>query len=109
MKENNIITEIKERILELSDITIQRKLWLNENNDMNKISSYDELMSSLFDDLEINTFVESIQDKETVKDNLEKLVTLLDTYESKQCDKEIIEDPNWIIIVEQAKRIVDIW
>jgi hypothetical protein len=45
-----IIKYIYDKIIELSDLDLQRKLWLNENNDTGLISSYDELMCSLFDD-----------------------------------------------------------
>lgn len=36
------------RLVELADLNLQRKLWLNEQNDPGLISSYPELMSSLF-------------------------------------------------------------
>jgi len=47
---NRITGYIYDKIIELSDINLQRKLWLNENNDTGLISSYVEVMCSLFDD-----------------------------------------------------------
>ena len=41
------IKNIYRCIKELSDLNLQKKLWLNENNDTGLISSYSELLSSL--------------------------------------------------------------
>ena len=41
---------IHDRIEELSSVDLQEKMWLNQNNDTGRISSYAELMCSLYDD-----------------------------------------------------------
>ena len=51
-----IIKNIYSDILELSDLELQKKLWLNENNETGLISSYTELMCRLFDDNKIEDF-----------------------------------------------------
>lgn len=53
-----IIKYIYDSIIELSNLDLQRKLWLNENNDTGLISSYVELMCSLFDDFHFDDFVD---------------------------------------------------
>lgn len=47
---NRTIENIYRDLLELSDITLQKKLWLNQNNNTGLLSSYSELMCRLFDD-----------------------------------------------------------
>ena len=48
------IKNIYRCIKELSDLNLQKKLWLNENNDTGLISSYSELLSSLYDDFDFD-------------------------------------------------------
>ena len=52
---------IYKKIIELSDLGLQRKLWLNEKNDTGLISSYSELMSSLFDDFNFDDFLSQLE------------------------------------------------
>jgi hypothetical protein len=51
------VKNVYDKILELSGLDLQRKLWLNENNDIGLISSYDEAMCSLFDDNNLDEFI----------------------------------------------------
>ena len=55
----NITKDIYSRIIELSDLGLQIKLWLNQENDTDLISSYSELMCSLFDDFNFDDFVDT--------------------------------------------------
>ncbi len=110
---SEIISYIYSRIIELSDLDLQKKLWLNENNDTGLTSSYVEVMCSLFDDFNFEDFI-----KKTAKEagfstltinELESLRELLNNYNEKDSDEEIINDPKWKKIVEQAKIVVKVW
>lgn len=108
-----IIDNIYERIVELSDLSLQRKLWLNENNNTGLISSYVELMSSLFDDFNFDDFVDGYASKVGLSENvifeLAKLRKMLNNYDEKESDLEIINDSEWKKIVKQAKVVVKKW
>ena len=100
-------------ITELADVDLQRKYWLNENNDTGYISSYVELMCTLFDDLDFDEFVDNSEEKRGLSYSavceLVKLRDMLNNYQEKGEDREIIEDPKWKEIVNQAKEVVKKW
>lgn len=100
-------------LLELSDLDLQMKLWLNENNDTGLISSYIELMNRLFDDNGFDDFIDNDAPKigidSTVVSELNKLRNSLNEYEEKGTDREIISDTRWVKISEQAKLVVKMW
>ena len=108
-----VLEDIFNDILEISDINMQKKMWLNENNDTGLISSYVELMNRLFDD---NNFSYVIENEAIALDlepelifALKTLRNALDGYVDKETDQEIITDPKWIEISEQAKSIIKMW
>lgn len=110
----DIITKyIYERIVEASDVALQRKIWLNQNNDTGLMSSYVELMCSLFDDFNFDDFVDNrasqIGLSNSVIFELNKLRELLNNYNEKDSDEEIINDPEWKKIVEQSKIVIEKW
>jgi hypothetical protein len=100
-------------IVELASLSLQRKLWLNENNDTGLISSFYELMSSLFDDFGFDDFIDNRATKVGLSNSLifelNKLRELLNSYNEKESDEEIINDPEWKNIVEQAKMVIKEW
>jgi hypothetical protein len=110
---SNMTQHIYRLIGELADISLQRKLWLNENNDTGLMSSYSELMCSLFDDLGFDGFI----DDEATKIGLSKglifklsgLRASLNSYDEKDTDEGIISDPEWRKVVEQAKAVIEEW
>jgi len=110
---DKIIEYIYRMLVELANLSLQRKLWLNENNDTGLISSYPELMSSLFDDFGFDDFVYSGAAKIGLPNSLilelQKLRELLNSYVEKESDEEIINDPEWKKIVEQAKIVIKEW
>lgn len=110
---DKIIEHIYRVIVELADLSLQRKLWLNENNDTGLISSYAELMSSLFDDFGFDEFVDSGAKKIGLPDplifELNKLRGLLNNYNEKESDEEIINDLEWRKTVEQAEVVIQEW
>jgi hypothetical protein len=99
--------------MELSDLGLQRKLWLNENNDTGLISSYFELVNSLFDDFNFDIFIDNTAAQNGLSNSfifeLSKLRELLNNYNKMSSDEEIINDPEWKKIVEQAKIVIKEW
>ncbi|WP_312993569.1 hypothetical protein [Chryseobacterium flavum] len=111
LNKNNIMyKEFKERLLELSDINLQRKLWLNIDNDTGLISSYSELFNSLLEDFDYDYEIENLEDN-NLKQNLLKLKMMLKeykepfSYEESYDDNMILNDPNWKNIVLFAKSL----
>lgn len=97
-----------------SDIERQKKVW--RGLDKNFCSSYLEDWSILFDDNDfedfINTWEKENNDIETLSE-LNKFKEYLFEYNSKQPDTkkyddiQILEDPEWTIVVQQAKKLLD--
>lgn len=110
---NIILESIYFRLIELSDLVLQRKLWLNQNNDTGLISSYSELMNSLFDDFNFDDFIDQtvyqigFPDSDVLE--LNKLRHLLNSYSEKESDIEILNDNEWEKVVKQAKIVVNNW
>lgn len=108
---DQVATNIFNKIVELSDVELQKKMWLNENNDTGKISSYIEVMCSLFDDNAFDDFVST--NRKEVPSNvmleLRLLKDLLNSYNEKESDKDIINDEGWLKIVNQAKKVLKDW
>lgn len=107
------LINIYERLIELSDLNIQQKLWLNINNSTGYISSYDELMCSLFDDLNFDNFIDELATNlgfsQKIIAELNVLRGLLKNYENINSDKLILEDPKWRKIIEQGKLVIKLW
>jgi len=110
---DKVIENIYRMIVELANLSLQRKLWLNENNDTGFISSYSELMCSLFDDFSFDDFIANGAIKTGLSNSvifeLNKLRELINNYNEKESDGEIINDPEWKKIVEQAKIVIKEW
>ncbi|MDD2576668.1 MAG: hypothetical protein PHV76_04110 [Bacteroidales bacterium] len=108
------IEQIYDRIVEISDVQLQRKLWLNENNDLDIMSSYVELMCSLFDDFHFDDFIDETALKIGLSNStileLNKLRDMLNNYnEGNKSYEEIINDTEWLKVVEQAQEVLKIW
>ncbi len=95
-------------ILELSSEEIQRRRWLGQ--DPVEISSYTEIMCRLFDD---NKFEDFLRDPKTVKllskqtiDGMVDLKIMSDRYVEKGTDFEILNDPNWKVIIKRLQKYV---
>jgi len=108
-----MIDNIYNSLIELSSLELQRMLWLNENNNTGHISSYSELMCSLFDDFNFDDFVEIGAKNNGLSMSLiielRELRRLLINYNEKEMDELIINDPNWQTIVEQGKIVMKKW
>ncbi|MDO3696055.1 hypothetical protein QVZ41_14475 [Wenyingzhuangia sp. chi5] len=93
-----------------SDYDRQKRVWLGQDN--NHTSSFDEDISLLFDSYCFEDFILELKKDEKNKCPVDELVVfekMLDTYESKFSDKEILEDFKWVEIVNQAKEVIKKW
>ena len=103
----NIYNDIKE----ISDLGFQEKAWLT--NSKSECSSYIEVMCRLFDDNDFDSFIEHDAKKYGFGENLiTELTTLqkmLNNYKEKDSDDEIVKDPCWLTIVNQAKYVINLW
>ena len=110
---DKMIENIYRMIDELASLSLQRKLWLNENNDTGLVSSYSELMCSLFDDFGFDDFIDNGAAKNGLPSSLiyelNELRVLLNSYNEKESDEEIIIDVEWKKIIEQAKIVIEKW
>lgn len=109
---------IRDRIEELSSVDLQEKMWLNQNNDTGRISSYAELMCSLYDDCFLELVLKKAMEKYGHSNNalngLYKLSSLLNNYEEPYTnghidDELIIKDSNWQMIVKLAQTVLANW
>ena len=109
---------IHSKIEELSSVDLQNKLWLNRNNDTGRISSYPELMCTLYDDCNLELVIRKAMEKYGHTNNalneLYKLNSLLNNYEEPHTDgyiddELIIKDPKWQMIVKQAQTALANW
>ncbi|MCC6837193.1 MAG: hypothetical protein IT234_01530 [Bacteroidia bacterium] len=107
------IDNIYYNFVELSDVDLQKKLWLNEQNNSNQISSFTELYCRLFDDNDFDGFIISAKLNNVFSKNLlEQIIHLremLNNYNEKETDREIINDPEWSKIVTHAKLVIENW
>jgi hypothetical protein len=111
---NKNIGNIYEDLIELSDLNLQKKLWLNEGNDTGLSSSYAELMNRLFDDDNFDLFIDKgargLGIAPTLILELNQLRSLLNSYEEgTKTDYEILIDPQWSLISNHASLAVKIW
>lgn len=105
---------IYEDLLELSDLNLQKKLWLRDGNDTGLISSYMELMNRLFDDDNFDLFIDKgareLGVEQTLILKLDQLRSLLNLYEEgTKTDSDILTDPQWSLISNHASLVVKIW
>ena len=109
---------IHDRIEELSSVDLQNKLWLNRNNDTGLISSYAELMCTLYDDNNLELVIRKAMEKygysSDALNELYKLNALLNNYEEPCTNGDddyemIIKDPKWQVIVKQAQIVLANW
>ena len=109
---------IHDRIGELSSVDLQNKLWLNRNNNTGRISSYTELMCTLYDDCFLELVLRKAMEKygysSDALNELYQLNALLNNYE-EPCtngyidDELVIKDSNWQVIVKQAQTVLANW
>ena len=109
------IEGIYDNIEEASSIKQQKMYWLNENNVDGYISSYIELICTLFDDFDFDDFVKNTAYRLGFPPKLIELLQefrdAIKNYQAKDetDDRAIIEDPNWHIVVEKARDVIKEW
>jgi hypothetical protein len=104
---NNILNAIKD----ISDIEFQREAWLGKNP--NIVSSYDEVINTLYDDNDFERYIEhykSLNGNTVLYRLLNTLNRLINDYNIKSVENDsiILEDPKWIDITEKAKEIISL-
>lgn len=110
---NIILESIYKDIEEISDIELQKKLWLDTDNTTGRISSFADVINSLFDGNAFEYFLE----KEAISFGLDEdlvfelisLKDMLNNYCEKSTNLEIINDPKWKVIVDKAAKIIKLW
>lgn len=119
MKINNItwstedIEIIYSLIMDISDIEDQKKVWRGDYAP-DRVGSYIEYRSRLFDDCFFNNFIDDYLNivelpqefKEKTKLLREKL-NLFDGYVIRH--KEIFNHPKWVEISDIAKEVIELW
>ena len=109
------VKSIYDNIEEASSIKQQKMYWLNENNVDGYISSYIELMCTLFDDFDFDDFVKNtachLGFPPKLIELLQEFRDAIKNYQAKDetDDRAIIEDPNWHIVVEKARDAIKEW
>lgn len=107
---NNWIKNIYSCIKEISDENFQQKIWVNALGP--EVSSYTEIMCMLYDDFKFDEFIQNKKElaiPEELFNLLVKLNDMINQYQEKDSDKEIINDPKWHEIVLLAKDIIKIY
>lgn len=108
--DSNWIENIYNSIRDYSDIEKQRKLWLGF--DKNNCSSYDEDLSLLFDSFCFDEFIDEwiVEKRDAgILNELQQFKVMLENYEKKGADEDVLEDPDWSNIVSKANQIINLW
>ncbi len=110
------IENIHEMIEGYSDIESERRIWLGKDPDFT--SSFEEDFNLLFSSFDFEDFIVEWE-KEGLDESLQNefiiFKNMLHAYDDKKengenkTDEEILNDPNWLPIVQQAKKIIDMW
>ena len=106
-----VIKNIYRDILEISDIQRQKSYWLG--GDKENTSSYVEVMCRLFDDSDFVNFIDNqsfeIGLSKALISQLKILKKMLMAYQEKKTDTDIIQDPEWLKVVDEAKVVIEYW
>lgn len=108
--DNQWIKNIYNSIKDFSDLERQKVLW--QGLDENYASSFDEDVNLLFDSFCFEEFIfewNKEKPNNSLTNEFYSLKDMLNSYEKKRSDKEILEDPAWLNIVNKAKNIIEIW
>lgn len=107
--QENIYNSIKN----ISDIERQKILWMGKDPDF--AASFIEDINMLYDSF---CFADDFwEEKHLLKFNFSKellkqlrvLKNMIDVYKEKPIDEEILQDTEWHKIVNQAKKVVELW
>ena len=106
---------IYQELFMISDIKILEQMWLNPNSKL--ISSYNEFICTLYDDNLFDDFAlfgaKVMGFTHELISLLQKFDMLINNFDKKsiiyKSDKDLVNDDDWLIIVELAKEIVLVW
>jgi len=110
------IENIYEMIESYSDLEWQKRAWIDPDDTV--VSSYDEDFAMLFDSYCFESFIEEWEKENYDKQVLEELISFRDkliAYNNKipndgnLYDEQMLNDPDWIEVVNQAKKILCVW
>jgi hypothetical protein len=111
------IENIYDMIKGYSDLEEQKKGWIDPDDTI--VSSYGEDLSMLFDDYWFDDFIKEWENENLDKQVLKELISFrdkLNEYDKKVPngygewrDDEIVNDPDWMDVVNQAKKILAVW
>lgn len=109
---NNWKLNILNSIKEISDLENQKLTWTGKH--LNEVSSYVEVINTLYDDYFFDEFIAYVKENEPEKKELYSMILELDdkinNYQEKEkSNLEIINDPKWIHITKVAESITKIW
>jgi hypothetical protein len=98
-----------------SDIEEQKEVWLWLNP--NKVSSYDEDLCMLFDDNDFEEFILEWKKEGLDKKTLREMIVFRDVlnfynkniHQQGWHDEKVLKDPEWQKIVNQAKKVIEVW
>jgi hypothetical protein len=120
---NILFTNLCHHLEVLAEERIQRKVWLNENNDTGEISSFTELYLGIMYDCALDEILKN-QDywggvPSAVIEELERLgielkcfkdrVSHILSRETPEDLESIMQNPDWIKISQHAKKILEMW
>ncbi len=94
-------------VLDISDNSFQSEVWLGKNP--NLVSSYEEVISVLFDDNDFVNYTEyykNIHGEDRLYKLFFELIQMINNYQNPGNDKLVLKDPNWIFITNKAKEVV---
>ena len=94
-------------IRDLADLDFQKRAWLGGGNE---VVSYVETVATLLDDSFFDEFLDEAPRAETQLDDdswaaMDKLRKLIYAYEEAGTDADILDDPKWHEVVNQAQTI----
>ena len=105
--------DIYSAIENISDKAYQEEVWLGKSKDF--VSSFVEVICILFDDLcfkdefwKPEHIIHFNFSQKLIKE-MQLLIDMIDNYKEKPTDEEILKDPEWDKVVEQAKRVIALW
>lgn len=114
--DKNWIENIYYMINAYSNIERQRKAWLGLSD--REVSSYSEDLNLLFDSFFFDDFIKVWKEEgrdDTVWKEMAIFRDMLNTYhenispENDLPDRDVLEDPNWLLVVNQAKKVIKAW
>lgn len=93
---------------DISNLEIQKESWIEGNTQY--ISSFNEMINILYDDLEFEEYLRYIEHHEMLKNKFLIMTNLnieINNYiKNDLTDEEILKDPKWKRISDLAKKIV---